>query len=64
MRLSFWNKKIPTILGMLIIVVGLSITTLLTGKTTLLETGAQGNNQPQDVRISNITNKSFGFLLK
>jgi len=44
---KFWNKEIPTMLGLGLIVIGLSVTTFLTGKQTFFQTGAQGNNLPQ-----------------
>jgi hypothetical protein len=59
MRESFWNKKIPTILGILIIVIGVGITTFLANQSTLFKSNASLSNQPNDVRITNITDTSF-----
>lgn len=59
MKRKLWDKKIPTVLGMVIIIIGLSITTFLTNKQTFFQTGAQENKQPQEVRITNITDGSF-----
>ena len=61
---KFWNKEIPTMLGLGLIVIGLSVTTFLTGKQTFFQTGAQGNNLPQEVRITNITDSSFTVTYK
>lgn len=53
------DKRIPTVLGMILIIAGLSITTFLTNQQTIFQVGAQANTQPQEVRISNITDNSF-----
>ena len=59
MRESFWNKKIPTILGILIITIGVGITTFLVSQSTLLKSNASLSDEPKDVRITNVTDTSF-----
>ncbi len=59
MNKSVLNKRIPTLLGLIIIIFGLSVTTLLTNKATFLQSNATENKQPQDVRITNISDNSF-----
>lgn len=59
MSKSFWDKKIPTLFGLLILVLGVGITTFLTNSKTLLQTNALSTNQPQNVRITNVTDTSF-----
>lgn len=56
---KFLDKKIPTALGMTLIIMGLSITTLLTNRQTVFQIGAQVNTQPQEVRITNLSDTSF-----
>ncbi len=59
MNNSFWNKKIPTLLGLFIILLGIVATTFLTKNTQLLQTNASSSTQPKNVRITNITDSSF-----
>ncbi len=59
MRLNFWNKRIPTLLGVLIIVGGIGITTFLVNQGIIFITKASPTNQPENVRITNITEASF-----
>lgn len=64
MRETFWNKKIPTLLGLLIITIAISITTLLVGQSTFFEQQASPTTEPQDVRITNISDSSFTVSYK
>ena len=59
MRYSFWNKRIPTILGLVILTVGIGITTFLAGKNTDLRSIAGPSETPADIRITNISDTSF-----
>jgi len=59
MRESFWNKKIPTIFGMLVITIGVGITTFLVSQNTLFKSNASLSDQPKAVRITNVTDTSF-----
>ena len=64
MHHKFWNKQIPTVLGLGFIIIGLSVTTFLTNKQTVFQSGAQESKQPQEVRITNITDNSFTVSYK
>lgn len=59
MKQSFWDKRIPTLLGIFIIVLGIGATTYLTNKNTPLNSNASPPLEPQDVRITNISDNSF-----
>jgi hypothetical protein len=59
MRKNFWDKKIPTMLGILIITIGVGITTFLVSQNTLFKSNASLSDQPKDVRITNVTDNSF-----
>nr|MBI5455636.1 fibronectin type III domain-containing protein [Candidatus Levybacteria bacterium] len=59
MKRSFWDKRIPTLLGLLILILGVGTTTFLTNNKTLLRTNAVSSEQPQNVRITNVTDTSF-----
>jgi hypothetical protein len=59
MRQKFWDKKIPTLIGLLIISIGLGITTFLANQTSLFGIKASPSKEPQNVRITNITDTSF-----
>jgi hypothetical protein len=56
---GIWNKQIPTMLGLGLIIIGLSITTFLTSRQTFFQTNAESDMQPQKVRITNITDNAF-----
>ncbi len=53
------DKRIPTLLGILIITVGVGVTTYLVNQGGLLKSNAGPSQQPQNVRITNITDSSF-----
>jgi hypothetical protein len=59
MRESFWNKKIPTIFGILVIIIGVGVTTFLANQSTLFKSNANLSDQPNNIRITNITDTSF-----
>lgn len=59
MKRGFWNKRIPTLFGLLIILAGTIITTYFANGNQLGQVNAVSSNQPQDVRITNITDNSF-----
>ncbi len=59
MKNSFWNKRIPTLLGLLLITLGIGLTTFIVNKETLLQINATSTQQPQNVRITNIKDTSF-----
>ncbi len=53
------NKKIPTLIGVLVLVFGLAGGVVLVNKDTIFKLGASPEATPKDVRISNITDTSF-----
>lgn len=59
MKKSFWDQKIPTLFGLFILALGIGTTTLLTNRGIFFQSNASSANQPQNVRITNITDKSF-----
>ena len=59
MKKSFWNKRIPTLFGLFIITISIGITTILVNQETLLQTKASPTQQPQNVRLTNVTDNSF-----
>jgi len=59
MRQSFWNKKIPTLLGLLIIMVGVGITTYLVQTGVIVVGKASPSYNPEDIRITNVSDTSF-----
>ncbi|HET9946578.1 MAG TPA: hypothetical protein VFQ63_00805, partial [Patescibacteria group bacterium] len=56
---KFHEKKIPGILGVMILIVGVVVTTFLALKTTNLFQHAAPSENPNDIRITNITDSSF-----
>lgn len=59
MKHSFWEKRIPTILGLVILIIGIGLTTFLAGKSTNLRSIAGPSETPTDSRITNISDTSF-----
>ena len=59
MRKTIWDKRIPTLLGMLLIVVGIGLTSFLVDKGVIFIGRASPATNPQNVRITNITDDSF-----
>lgn len=59
MRNTIWDKKIPTLLGLILITIGIGITSLLVKEGTSFISRADPSTEPQDVRITNISNSSF-----
>ncbi len=59
MKKTIWDKRIPTLLGMLLIVIGIGITSFLVDKGVIIVGRASPTTNPQNVRITNITDNSF-----
>jgi hypothetical protein len=59
MKKNFWDRRIPTLFGILLITIGVGITTFLVNQGVLFKSNANLTNQPQNVRITNITDSSF-----
>ena len=59
MRNTFWNKKIPTLLGIASIIAGIAITTLLvqTGSALIIKAGP--SETPKNIRITNVSDASI-----
>lgn len=59
MRNSLLNKKIPTLLGILLLLGGIIFTTIIINTRSLLQTNANPTEDPKDARITNISDSSF-----
>lgn len=59
MKKTFWNNRIPTLLGLFLITVAVVGTTLLVGQKTFFTQEASPSADPQQIRITNVTNSSF-----
>jgi hypothetical protein len=53
------KAKIPTIIGIIILILSLATGVILVQNRQIFRLGAEGQNSPKDVRISNITPDSF-----
>jgi len=56
---TFWEKRIPTLLGICIIVIGIGFTTFLTNKGVITFGRAALSETPENILISNISDTSF-----
>lgn len=59
MRNTIWEKRIPTLLGILLIAIGLGITSYLTTQGIIYISKASPSGTPEEVRITNITDSAF-----
>ena len=59
MKNSLWQRRIPTLLGIMMIVVGIGVTTYLASKGAIVTTKAGPTETPQDVRVTNISDNSI-----
>lgn len=59
MRHSFWNRKIPSLFGLIVIIFGITITTLLVRGKDLFQINAIPGNEPKNVVVTNISDSSF-----
>src|ERR1035437_3866186 len=59
MKKKFWDRRIPTLFGILLITLGVGVTTFLVNQGILFKSNASLTDQPQNVRITNITDGSF-----
>jgi hypothetical protein len=59
MRQSIWNKQIPTFAGLVMLIITVLATSFLVRTGVLFPIRASISEQPQEVRISNITDTSF-----
>lgn len=55
----FIRKKIPSILGLAILIAGLGAGVFLIGQEQMFRLGASADFEPKDVRISNVSDTSF-----
>ena len=51
-------NKIPTILGVLILIIGVVAGVFLVQKAQIFKIGANPESTPQDVRVTNVSNNS------
>lgn len=59
MKFSIWQQKIPTVFGLLAIVVGIFVTSYLSQNTTIFKGNASSSEEPKNVRVTNVTDSSF-----
>lgn len=55
---NIWDKRIPTLLGLFVIVLTIGATSYLVGKPTFFQGNASPTSNPQDIRITNISDTS------
>lgn len=59
MRDAIWNKRLPTLLGIFIIAVGIIITSLLVQTGSPLFVSANPLHTPKEIKVTNISDTSF-----
>lgn len=56
---KLFNKRIPTILGIIFILLSIPLTTFILKNQTVFRGNASNSQEPQDVKMTNITDASF-----
>ncbi len=59
MRRSIFDRRIPTLLALLLLIGGIGTASYLVNTTLKLTSQASPDEKPQNIRITNITDKSF-----
>lgn len=59
MKNQLFNKRIPTVLGLGFVVLGIILTTIIIRNQTSLKSKASNSEIPQNVKITNLSNNSF-----
>lgn len=59
MKNQLFNKRIPTILGIGLIVLGIVLTTIIVRVQTSLRSNASTSEKPQNVKVTNLSDNSF-----
>lgn len=59
---NFWNRKIPTLVGLLIITLGTVVTTYLVKGETLFQIKAGPEQNPKNIKTTNISDASFTLI--
>lgn len=61
---ELWKTQIPTLAGILLIIAGITATTLVTQKGIPFISNAAPSDTPENIRVSNITDSSFTVSYK
>lgn len=64
MKKSFFNFRIPTLLGIVLIIITLASTTYLANQGIITIGRASANQTPEDIRITNVFSNSFTVSYK
>lgn len=56
---SIWNKRIPTLFALVLVVMGIGITAFITKKNTIFRSGAAPSEAPKNIRVTNSSDTSF-----
>lgn len=62
MRQQISNKKLPSILGITIIIFGIVLTTFLVQRTNILQGDASASENPKNIKITNNSDDSFSII--
>lgn len=56
---KLFNTRIPTVLGIILVILGIPLTTFLIKNQTALKSKASNSEKPQNVKVTNISDRSF-----
>lgn len=59
MKNNIWDKRIPTLLGIILLIAGIGITSLLVKNGAFFVSRASPTDVPNDIRITNVSGTSF-----
>lgn len=56
---NLWSKKIPTLIGLILITIGTVITTFLVRGDTIFQIRANPSEDPKNIKITNVSEEAF-----
>ncbi len=59
MKKTIWDKRIPTLLGLLVISLAIGVTSYLVGQSTFFIGRASPSSKPTNIRVTNVSDTSF-----
>lgn len=59
MKNHLFNKRIPTVFGIALVILGIVLTTIIVRNQTSTKSQAENSQEPQNIKITNVSNNSF-----
>ena len=56
---TLWQKKMPTLLGLILIIIGIGVTSYLVNKGIIFTSKASPSQNPENIKITNVSDSAF-----